>query len=203
MEGFIINLKFKYANCPDVIMRENVNMPLCYYYDDDPDFDYTWSFLEEALQLNDIYIVIMLLKLQPNITFYELYSAERPIILSMLLEAGADPNSVSVVDMQHIINNPKSVLHDWFFKMLMDYGADASSLGTFHTQHHFDYSRLVSSRVTSSRKALAALMILRKEAFFRAVRDVFNAVAREMWAQKGPAGCGPRVKLWGRGEEEK
>ena len=60
------------------------------------------------------------------------------------------------------------------------------------------YALLSNARVVSSRKALAALMILRKEAFFRASRDVVVTVAKEMWAQKGPVGCGPRVAIWSR-----
>lgn len=177
-------LKNVYSNCPTEITQDNVNIELRV----GDQTRETWSFLEEAVMHENVRLVHVLLNMGANIGYYELRSASTPIVLNTLLEAGANPNVTHPKESTCIINCTRSGLFTWFFKMLMDYGADASSLGTFHPQRHLGYLSVVSSRVASSRKALAALMILRKEATFRAVRDVFNAVAREMWGARGPSG---------------
>lgn len=85
---------------------------------------------------------------------------------------------------------------------LIDYGIKQTNDCFWDDENSTEFNNYISTqivpRTTASRKALVALMILRKEAFFRASRDVVVTVAREMWAQKGPADkcCGPRSALW-------
>lgn len=90
---------------------------------------------------------------------------------------------------------------------IIDYGARIPEWSpwekkTFKTEEIEAYASESYSRTTASRKALAALIICCKQRthqgtlVFGAVRDVLFLVAREMWAQRGPAGCGPRGIKW-------
>lgn len=63
------------------------------------------------------------------------------------------------------------------------------------------YFECVSSRISTSRKALAALIICCKRGFYP-LRDVGVALAREMWGARGPGGCGPRAHTWSKGKGE-
>lgn len=85
-----------------------------------------------------------------------------------------------------------------FYACLIDYGVPFPTTGfelDSLTKPLMNHAYLSNSRVVSSRKALAALIICCKRGFFP-LRDVGVALAREMWVQKGPSGCGPRGKEW-------
>lgn len=192
MEGFVKYLKKVYRICPDTITRDNVNIGLIRSNEEIQ----PWSFLEEAVLCDKFDVIQVLLDMGSNISYYELYNANTPTILSILLDNVVNINNIHIDEHVPLINNMTSICGDWYFETLIDYGLKCDYMSINHPKKHFDYVSKSEARVIASRKALAALMILRKEATFRAVRDVFNAVAREMWAQKGPSGCGPRAYEW-------
>lgn len=186
MEGFLEELRRDYPDTPSVVTKENVNTPLrrrdgVHY-----------TLLCTAISRNRTDIVSILLLNGAGITEDDLKHAWNDVEMSIiLLDAGADPKLLGEIHYGR----------SQFCKLLLDYGG---KLASPHLKEKwgdvYDYNLLVSSRVASSRKALAALIICCKRGLFP-LRDVGVALAREMWAQRGPAGCGPRSALWARAYE--
>lgn len=188
MEGFLKHLNTLYTRVPKVITKENINVPLSGII----------TILREALWTGDENVILELLSLKPLIYYEELFQCDNPRELELLLDAGASPNCGDYEEPRYfIVNSFKSISTPWFFNLLLDYGVNLHVIDTdIHDKPNLEYLSLVSSRISSSRKALAALIMSCKAGPFRASRDILFVVAKEMWCMKDPNGCGPRAKLW-------
>lgn len=186
IEGFLEELRPDYTNVPSTFTTENVNTPI----------KSNWGGsrlpLDIAIMRHFFSVVKLLLTLGANISPPALeYAYKNSNILRLLFEAGATVNKFH-----------QSLLTCENYMVFFDYG------GKLYPPHYikeqnkdiYDYYLLVSSRVASSRKALAALIIFCKRGLFP-LRDVGVAVAREMWVQRGPGGCGPRAYEWSKEKE--
>lgn len=185
-------------NYPDSITPENIN----YHKIDENGF--LVSYLDLALGQPRAHV-----KLLP-----QLLSMGAIIEKSCIVHRPIDENMICLLE----ICDPKIwdvqvfLFYAWpdkNWQFFMDYGVNVPTKWSIIYENSYgrekveSYASIISSRVASSRKALAALLILRKVTFFRASRDVVVVIAKEMWGARGPGGCGPRAHIWFSGEEEK
>lgn len=198
---------------PKIYTQENINDKCIHSTPPDKSF----TILELAVCFkHDHYLAIeAMLELGAEITDISLNNC-LPIYYNTLLEFGnLDPNRcvrAGKISLLQLALTKLATLDE--IHCIIDYGGKPpkgwEKLSNAPMIRQFEaYASLSNSRVVSSRKALAALIICCKQRthqgtlVFGAVRDVLFAVAREMWAQKGPADkcCGPRSALWARSKE--
>lgn len=184
-----------YINCPNEITKDNVNMRLHISHEPEEEID-GWTFLEEAVYICDYNMVERILALHPCISYTEVVAANDVVPLSMMLEAGANSNCLCKYDGEHIINHGKSMRYKWFFKLLVDYGANTFNMALAHPKKHFDYAKLSERRVAECREVLLTIFYVCSVSKFRALREILLCAARQIWCIKGGDGVGSRGHGW-------
>lgn len=190
IEGFLEELRKNNLNVPSIVTNENVNSPI--YNDLD---GLHWTLLEFAVYERNIDVVPILLFLGAQVTIDALNIARAYGINDIFI-----PLINVYGDIDYLVYLYKD--NPIFCEGLLDDGCTLSICEKEKCPRLHEYQLLVLSRVTSSRKALVALIICSKmrnhqgTLVFGSIRDVLFVVAREMWVQKGPGGCGPRSTGW-------
>ena len=159
-----------------------------------------YSELKSAIENNDKELVTKLLSTNIFLSSWELRLCQTPEMLRLLLETGVDVNQPLIIQGK-IINSSCAQNYYWFFTLIMDYGAQLSSINPYgRSRHEKDYISIVKQRIDISRRSLCALLWCSRRRFIP-LRGIILQLARAAWAQKGGEGCGPRGAQWGRGEE--
>jgi hypothetical protein len=102
-------------------------------------------------------------------------------------------------DINELITNiGRSIIFD--YHILIDYGIPFPvntniKDDIFYTAAK-NYSLLSNRRAQACRQALLALIRVCK-GNLRGLRSVILEIAKQVWSQRGPKGCGPRGHLWG------
>jgi hypothetical protein len=119
-----------------------------------------------------------------------------PDVVLTVLETGADPN---VTDKRG--NTPFFVLSHCYqsFVHFMDYGGITLSKQWPYAMlgpDQYSYLELIRSRESNCRRALVALVGYCRRSKYTGLRPVYVELAKQIWRQRGPAGCGPRAHVW-------
>ena len=159
-----------------------------------------YSELESAIENNDKELVIKLLLTNISLSTWEMRVCKTPEMLRLLLETGIDVNQPLIIQAKLI--NGSCAQNYWFFTLIMDYGAQLSSINPHgRSQHEKDYISLVKHRITASRKSLCALLWCCRRGFIP-LRGIILELTRAAWAQRGGEGCGARGYVWKKELEE-
>lgn len=176
---------------PEIITKDNINIPL----------KEGTTLINRAFEFGNLSIILYFKSLGAKLNAFSAYNICNIEGATAFFEMGGEKYGEFPFAFM-VMRDKKELVY-----YLIDYGINTSNRFV-NSVGHFEFNNYISTqivpRVSNSRKALVALIICCKQRthqgtlVFGAVRDVLFALAREMWAQKGPADkcCGPRSTRW-------
>lgn len=185
LEGFLKIVKNRYAfKFPDVVTKENINIPRGGYY-----------ILDLAIANNYKNASKILIQMGGKTNLQNIVRCN-PDLLTCVLESGANTNHT--LDFEDFITwGPIEGL------LLIDYNVKPPPSSPI-IREQFEtptkvieqYVLLSNARARECKKCLLTISYACTISPFRALREILLCAARQVWVMKGVEGCGPRGHLW-------
>jgi hypothetical protein len=199
MQGFLEFLRVNYPrmSLPQSITKDNVNMELWAQGTGGYDIlDSSHSFLELAIEERRVDLFPLLILLGAEFTKGCAHEIRRIDVAQALVDNGVD---LCVWNLRYYTWN--QAFDPQFPYFLLDMGLNIPKRYRRNRDDDrgnlIEYHNTILLRVSACRQALLALIrVCKGSKSLRGLRGIVLCLARQVWAQKGGEGVGPRAHKW-------